>query len=41
MAENSRLKNPTDWKWVIATGIAVIGAITAIVALFVACNAIL
>lgn len=32
LAENPSLKNQTDWKWIIATGIAVIGAITGIVA---------
>lgn len=31
------LGNPVDWKWVVTTVIALVGAITAMVALFVAC----
>ena len=38
LAENPSLRNPTDWKWVVTTAIAVVGAGTAIAALFVACG---
>lgn len=37
-AENPQLRNPVDWKWIIATGIAIVGAITGIIALFIACT---
>lgn len=33
LAENPNLRNPIDWKWIIAIGPAMIGAITGIVAL--------
>lgn len=35
---NPGLRNPIDWKWIITTGIALVAAIAAIVALFVACS---
>lgn len=38
LAENPRLKNPVDWKWIVTTGIAIIGVAISIVALFVACK---
>jgi hypothetical protein len=38
LADNPKLTNPIDWRWVITTIIAVIGALAAIAALFVACS---
>jgi len=35
---NPTLRNPIDWKWVLTTGISVIGTIVAIIALFIACK---
>lgn len=35
---NPSLRNPIDWKWVLTTGVSVIGTIVAIIALFVACK---
>ena len=31
LAENPKLKNPLDWKWIITTAIAAAGLITAII----------
>lgn len=38
MAFNPNLCNPIDWKWVIATSVAVASAVFAAAALFVACS---
>ena len=38
LAENPKLKNPLDWKWIITTAIAVAGLITAIVFGCIACS---
>lgn len=38
LAENPKLKNPLDWKWIITTSIAVSGLITAIVFGCIACS---
>lgn len=38
LAENPKLRNPIDWKWIIATIIAIVGVITTIIIGFVACN---
>ncbi len=35
---NPKLRNPTDWKFIITTGIALMAAVAAMLALFVACN---
>lgn len=35
---NPNLRNPIDWKWVIATSVAVASAVFAAAALFVACS---
>lgn len=40
LIENPKLLNPIDWKWIILTIITAIGAITGIVALFIACTRI-
>lgn len=40
IAFNPSLSNPVDWKWVITTTIAIIAAISAFAALFVACKAL-
>ncbi len=38
LAENPKLRNPLDWKWIITTAIAVAGLITAIVFGCIACS---
>ena len=38
LAENPKLHNPIDWKWVITTTLAAIAAGAAVAALFVACS---
>ena len=38
LAENPKLHNPIDWKWVVTTFIATIAAAAAVAALFVACS---
>ena len=38
LAENPKLRNPVDWKWVATTCIAAIAAAAAVAALFVACS---
>lgn len=38
LAENPKLRNPIDWKWVATTFIAAIAALAAVAALFVACS---
>lgn len=38
LAENPKLKNPLDWKWIITTAIAVAGLITAIIFGCIACS---
>ncbi len=38
LIENPKLRNPIDWKWIIVTGLATIGSLTGIAALFVVCS---
>ncbi len=38
LASNPKLANPINWRWTTTTIIAVIGALSAIAALFVACS---
>ena len=38
LAENPKLRNPVDWKWVGTTFIAAIAALAAVAALFLACS---
>lgn len=41
LAENPKLTNPIDWKWIINTSIVAVGAIAAVLGLFIACNLII
>lgn len=38
LAENPKLRNPIDWRWIITTVIAVVAAGAAIAALFISCS---
>lgn len=38
LRNNPKLRNPIDWKWVIATSVAVASAVFAAAALFVTCS---
>ena len=39
--QNPSLCNPIDWKWIINTSILAIGAMAAVLGLFIACNLII
>ena len=38
LAENPKLRNPIDWKWIVTTALAAVAAAAAVAALFVACT---
>lgn len=40
MCLNPSLRNPVDWRWVVTTTIAIIGASVSIIALLVACKSL-
>lgn len=38
IADNPRLRNPVDWKWIISTFLAALAATAGILALIIACS---